>query len=287
MHDEFPNDLGITAKEDLSCPNMFKIGDKWMLLCISHMMGCRYYLGDFKDEQFLPESHALMNWQYIAHGQKGRNFGFFFAPESMLTADGRRVMWAWLFMSRHGTIPQGVQSLPRELELDKDGKLLIKPLSELKTLRYDEKSQSDILIKNLENYKLKEMSGDAIEFEVIFKPFEDACELNSNGHFLRSFGMEVLCDENGKNGISIIINPSKKTLSIADVDAPFELAIDEEAILRVFIDNNVIEVFANDRQAIAYAHQRTHPHANNQLCADQGNMPVRKVTSWKMNSIRE
>ena len=41
---------------------MFKIGNKWMLLCISHRLGCRYYLGDFKDEKYLPEFQAMMSW---------------------------------------------------------------------------------------------------------------------------------------------------------------------------------------------------------------------------------
>ena len=41
---------------------MFKMGDKWVLLCISHELGCRYFIGDFKDEQFLPEQHGMMNW---------------------------------------------------------------------------------------------------------------------------------------------------------------------------------------------------------------------------------
>ena len=63
------------------------------------------------------------------------------------------------------------------------------------------------------------------------------------------------------------------------------MVIDKEIVLRVFIDNTVIEAFANDRQAIAYAHMRKHPHANNYLFAEQGNMPVKKVTAWKMSSI--
>jgi len=79
LHPDFPKDLGVPKGEDISCANMFKIGDKWMLLCISHGLGARYYLGDFKDEKFLPDHHAMMNW-----------WGWdFFAPESLLTADGR------------------------------------------------------------------------------------------------------------------------------------------------------------------------------------------------------
>ena len=46
LHEDMP-DLGVKKNEDVSCANMFKIDDKWMLLCISHGMGCRYYLGNF------------------------------------------------------------------------------------------------------------------------------------------------------------------------------------------------------------------------------------------------
>ena len=41
--------LGVIKEEDISCPNFFKLGDKWVLTCISHRLGCRYFIGDFKD----------------------------------------------------------------------------------------------------------------------------------------------------------------------------------------------------------------------------------------------
>jgi uncharacterized protein (DUF952 family) len=47
-----------------------------MLLCISHGLGARYYLGEFKDERFLPDHHAMLNWARWD----------FFAPESLLTS---------------------------------------------------------------------------------------------------------------------------------------------------------------------------------------------------------
>jgi hypothetical protein len=49
LHAAYPDDLGVGRDEDISCANMFRIGNKWMLLCISHRLGCRYFLGDFKD----------------------------------------------------------------------------------------------------------------------------------------------------------------------------------------------------------------------------------------------
>src|SRR4029079_14272214 len=112
----------VQSDEDISCPNFFKLGNKDMLLCISHNKGFRYYLGQWKNEKFTPDFHVRMNW----HGWD------FFAPESLVAADGRRVMWSW---STRGS-PQGaIQSLPRELSLPEDGVLRIKPLRELETLR--------------------------------------------------------------------------------------------------------------------------------------------------------
>ena len=59
LHPDFDEQkLGVGRDEDISCANIFKLGEKWVLLCISHKLGCRYFIGDFKDEQFLPEQHG-------------------------------------------------------------------------------------------------------------------------------------------------------------------------------------------------------------------------------------
>ena len=52
----------VDINEDVSCADLFKLGDKYMLLCISHRLGCRYYLGQWKNEQFYPEFHEKMSW---------------------------------------------------------------------------------------------------------------------------------------------------------------------------------------------------------------------------------
>ena len=148
---------GVQPTEDISCPNFFKLEKKDMLLCISHTLGCRYYLGEWKDEKFTPDFHARLNW----HGWD------FFAPESVLTADGRRVMWAWCNLG----FPQtGIQSLPRQLSLSDDGTLLIKPLRELETLRFDEKRETNLTVEGDVPVKLKEIGGDAVELRVSIEP---------------------------------------------------------------------------------------------------------------------
>ena len=230
IHNDMPATLGVNKDDDVSCANMFKIGNKWMLLCINHGRGCGYYLGDFKDEKYLPDFHAMMSWN-------GNNY---FAPETVLTKDGRRVMWAWIMGLPIS--PTGVQSLPRELELPKDGALRIRPLKELEDLRYAKQQEKDITVKSDAAYALKEVNGDALELELTVK-----------APVAKEFGLDVLCDKDGKNGLRIAVAGESKLLKVGKVEAPFELKKDEDLVLRVFIDKNFVEVFANDRQAAVAA----------------------------------
>ncbi len=262
FHDDTPWDrLGVTRDTDVSCANMFKIGDKWMLLCICHTIGCRYYLGDFKDEKYLPEFHARMSW--------GGNQ--FFAPESLLTPDGRRVMWAWLL--NVPVQPSGIQCLPRELELPEDGVLRIRPLRELQVLRQDERSWGPVTVRPDAPFQLDKLTGDALEVEVTFAaPLPEA------------FGIELLGDEQGNEGMVIAAGAGKETLQVGHIQPPFELKDGEDLTLRVFIDKNLVEVFANDRQAAMVAHKHIRANPNLRLFSTGGELTAR-AKAWKMKSI--
>ncbi len=270
LHEDYPGNLGVSREEDISCANMFKIGNKWMLLCISHKLGCRYFLGDFKDEKYLPDFHARMNW-VNTNWEKNHGRLVYFAPESMVTEDGRRVMWAWLI---NGGKPSGIQSLPRELELPQDGVLRIKPLAELQKLRYDEIVISDISVKSDNEFELENITGDAIELEITFSdpvPGE--------------FGLNLLADDSGENGISIVSGAYRNTLGFADIEPPFKLKEGEDLILRIFVDKNLVEVFANDRQAAAYIHNHIRPNPNITIFTRDSELVVSEVKAWKMKSI--
>jgi len=263
LSDEYPANLGMPKGEDISCGNMFKIGKKWMLLCISHGLGCRYYLGDFKDEKYLPDFQALMSWN-------GNNY---FAPESVLAKDGRRVMWAWLL--NLPVAPCGVQSLPRELELPADGVLRIRPLRELESLRYDKKQEDGLTVKSDSAQMLKKINGNALELEVAFK-----------SPTAKEFGLDVLCDKNGENGVKVAYVPESKTLRVGTVSALFELKKGEDLTLRIFIDKNLVEVFANDRQAAVSAGKYVPENLAVSLFSNGGDVVLKKkVTAWKMKSI--
>ena len=282
LHPDFPKDLGVPEGEDISCANMFKIGDKWMLLCISHKLGARYYLGDFKDEKFLPDHHAMMNW-----------WGWdCFAPESLLSPDGRRVMWSWCtppikawgqkgktsdlasLMEGEKKIQPGIQSLPRELSLPEDGVLRIKPLRELEKLRADPKQKRNITVKSDTEYLLTEMSGDTMELELVL-----------DAPSAREFGIKVLCAKDGSGGFTISSGKASKALNVGYIKPPFELKKGEDLTLRIFIDKSMIEVFANDRQAAVAWHEYDPKDIYVNLFSQGGDVTLKSISSWKMNSI--
>ncbi len=280
FHPDFPDDLGVDKGEDVSCANMFKLGGKWMLLCIIHGLGARYYLGDFKDGQYLPEHHALLNWA-------GWDF---FAPESLLTPDGRRVMWAWCTpwvndMQRvkrskdfdqlmNEKLQPGIQSLPRELSLGDDGMLRIRPLRELETLRFDGKRLEGIAVPSGTAHVLQEIQGDTLELEVVFAAPE-----------AREFGVRILTNDAGKGGFGIACGADRDTLTVDYVEPPFTLEEGEDLTLRIFVDKGMVEVFANGRQAAVAWHDYEPENQRIALYSEGGGVTVKTLLAWSMKSI--
>lgn len=262
MAHEMPD---VTIGEDVSCPNFFQLGNKWMLLCISHPLGCRYYLGDWDAErqQFVPEIHRRMNWkrdEQVVWGLFQRTD--YFAPESVVTADGRRVMWAWLTTAG----PQGellhktVQSLPRELSLHDDGSLRIAPIRELETLRGNPTILDEFVLEHpLTGHVGHVPPNQRPLLQTIGTLPSDACELRvtvARSEAMRKlFGLVLFADEQG-NGLPLMFRPETGTIRLGSTEAPFSIAdLPEESDieLRIFVDRYLVEVFVNDRQALVAA----------------------------------
>ena len=257
----------VSHGEDVSCANFFPLSDlgKWMLLCISHSHGCRYYLGDWnaEREQFVPESHHRMNWRpegVPSHRGKPPQFALqhtdFFAPESLLTDDGRRVMWAWLPTLDLSLQGKTIQSLPRQLSLGDDGTLRIAPLRELETLREEREVFEQLTLDQIPEHSwghheekiVTRLSGEAHEIRLTVTR-EEANR--------KRLGLRVFAHQNDPDlGVPIVVDPTTRTLQVGDVSAPFavaDLPAGEDLELRVFIDKYLVEVFANDRQAVIAA----------------------------------
>ena len=270
---------GVGINEDVSCADFFKIGGKHMLLCISHRLGCRYYLGRWKKEQFHPEFHERMSWVDNE----------FFAPESLLDDKGRRIMWAWIFDRRGGGTRKasgwsGTMSLPRALALDADGMLRMRPVEELHALRYNGRKQTGLTVKADSELKLPNVRGNGIELAVRMVP--DGA---------KQFGVKVCCSPDGEEQTLVFYDAAEKKLKVDTrrsslgegpkkiEAAPFELKAGEPLDLRLFVDKSVVEVFANDRQAIT---RRVYPTRADSvgvtLFSVGGSVRVPTLEAWDM-----
>jgi beta-fructofuranosidase len=237
--------------EDDMCPDFFMLPgapdgdpatDTAMILFISHTLGCQYYLGTYADDRFTPEQHGRMTWVDNEY----------FAPESLADPRGRRIMWAWVFDRRSqetkaATGWSGELSLPRLLWRGDDGTLRLRPVPELEALRYQPRAVT-----------LDVAGTPAVVPGVAGTSLELAVTLPGDARG----GVQVCRAPDGSEVTTITFDPAAGTLSIdttqsslgegakAVETAPLTLPAGEPLQLRVFVDKSIVEVYANDRQAV-------------------------------------
>lgn len=267
------------ADEDDMCPDFFPLGDRHMLLFISHNLGCQYYIGRYENDRFTPETHGRMTWVDNA----------FFAPESLRDGKGRRIMWAWIFDGRDKATREasgwsGTLSLPRVLWLSEDHQLRMAPPKELALLRHNPRSRKNVAVPADDMLPLDEMAGNGIELEIEMSA-KDAAR----------YGVVVCRAPDDAERTVIYYDAKAKALCVdttgsslgegpKSVEAgPLELAEGEPLRLRVFVDRSVIEVFANDRQAVM---RRVYPTRADSvgvaLFSESGPALARAVRAWDM-----
>ena len=280
----------VAIGEDVSCGNLFPIGSKWMLLCISHWLGCRYYIGewDAKAEQFVPESHGRMNWRREDQSIHDPGYRDFFAPESVLTPDGRRVMWAWCVTFNKQIEQISLQSLPRELSLAADNTLRIRPLRELESLRYDQVTLRDLEISpqggtiggGSTKKALTTLPGEAVELRIVIARAEAE---------RKRFGFQLFADEK-QNGLPIVFLPETGRLRLGSTEAPFavhDLPPGEDVELRIFIDKYLVEIFVNNRQAMIAAQMDYAGRTGFAGYSFGGPARVRSIDIWKLRATNQ
>jgi len=280
------------ADEDCAGPDFFPLGKKWALFFASHKRGCQYYVGRYENDHFYPEQHARLNW---AGGQV-------IAPITLQDGRGRRILFTWInearLEPRHRVAGwAGVMGLPRVLSLPRDNVLRLEPVPEIESLRFNGRSRSGFALESDVELDLGEMRGDCLEIQLEIKP------LNA-----QPVGLRVRCSPDNAEQTVILFDPAARTLSIDGSKAsqiaeeaplvpllppeekklrvqvaPFTLASGEALKLRVFLDRSIIEVFANDRQALA---QRIYPSRPDSLgtriFSRGGRAKVTRLQAWDM-----
>jgi beta-fructofuranosidase len=286
--------------EDMACPEFFKLGDKFVVLGLSHALGCHYYIGKWENERFIPEYHGRMNWP-------GGRYG---APESHVDDTGRRILWVWAQQSANdkASFWPEVLSIPRVLTLSEDKSYLeIRPVEELTELRGKGFRKRSVYLPSGQEISFDEISGDSLEILAGFDPG------NAKG-----IGIRVLCSPDDQEYTGITVDLERKKLAIdvshssldrPDVyqmfnhfwrvgkgvsenktvlvqEAPFELGPGEALELQVYIDRCMVDVFANGRQALC---MQVFPVREDSVgvkfIAGGGNAEIRKLQAWEMGEL--
>lgn len=271
---------GVSINEDVSCADFFELGGKRVLLCISHRLGSRYYVGEWKGEQFHPAFHARMSWVDNS----------FFAPESLLDGKGRRIMWAWLldgprFKTRTDFGWSGTMSLPRVLTMGDDGKLRMNPPKEIEALRYNGRKLTNLAVTADGELPLDGIAGRSLELDIV---------MTADG--AKQYGVKVCCSPGREEQALVYYDAGEKKLKIDATKSrlregprnveggPFELKPGEPLRLRVFVDKSVVEVFGNEgRQAVT---RRIYPSRDDSvgvaLFSVGGPARLQTLEAWEM-----
>ena len=236
------------------CPDLYQLPvengegkSKWVLsLSGSHpagpkFVGMQYFVGEFDDTKFIKDKDQP-DTSYVEYG-KDFYAGIIF--NHLPVENNRTVMigWAnnWAYGNKIPTVGyRGAMSLPRELSLKKKGniyQLIQKPIKEVASLRDEE-------IKDLTH-----VAGKQLEFEL-----DLATDSNSGIKVFKSGDEETIIGYDSKSK-ELFIDRTKSGKVDFHPDfssierVPLEVK-DGKVHLRIFLDSPIIEVFANDGEAV-------------------------------------
>lgn len=269
------------------CPDFFPLGDKHVLIVSVWDNHRTHYsvslVGTYAGHKFTLEHERKLDL--------GDNY--FYAPQTLLDTQGRRVMWGWIQEGRSIQAQleagwSGVMSLPRILSLRPDRMLRVDPAPELASLRRQHYRWADLELTSASRGILEGVQGDALEIVAEWE-LSDATE----------FGLKVRCSPEQSEqtlivydciGKRLFVDRARSSLSSSverDVRGGLvELAAGETLKLRIFLDRSVLEIFANGRACLTSRVYPTRPDSLGiDLFTDGGSVKLRSIDIWEMDSI--
>lgn len=244
----------------VECPNFFQLGDKWVLF-ISPYNHVQYFVGDFDPAtcRFTARTNGLLDC------------GTFYAPNTMLVPDGRRLVWGWVNGFPNGRGWNGCLSLPRQLGVAKDGRLRQTPAPQLAKLRGKTVSWRNVRLKTgSETFRLPETSTLEIQLDLVTA---------------KKLVLEITDDAHQEKPARISFDGAQ--LSVLDAKAPLAVPGDneKELKLRIFLDRSVLEVFANETVCVTKVIEPLKPGASLTIRAEDDRAAAKRVEAWPMKTI--
>jgi beta-fructofuranosidase len=240
----------------VECPNIAKIGEKWVLLISPHG-AVEYFIGklDLQDYKFVPEHRGIVD--------RSTNF---YATNVLYDDQDRCLMWGCIEGFTRSKGWNGCLSLPRVLEITTDGLLAQKPVSELMKLRGAYSAQISRKLQN-ETHVLTKVSGNTFEMMVEFERTAAA-----------TFGIKLKYPEQ-----EIVIACHGDVLEVAGIKVP--VSKDMQSIsLHVFIDKSVIELYVNGNECVTRVISICSNECEVAVFASQGEVKMNTFDLWELKT---
>lgn len=240
------------------CPDLFELDGKHVLLTSPQemiAMGLEFHAGNGTlclIGEYEEEKHHLRR-EYVQAIDYGTDF---YAPQTLLTPDGRRIMIAWMQnWETSNSQPRnihcfGEMTLPRELSV-KDGRLYQNPVREIENYRGVEIAYRNVMICSETN--LRGISGRTIDMTVTIRP-------GNENRMYNWFRINLAKD--GERVTTIRFKPENNTVRVDRTRSGFPHDIvnvrdfqvrsgQGEIRMRIILDRHSVELFVNDGEQAA------------------------------------
>lgn len=244
------------------CPDLFELDGKQVLLASAMDMlpdGLEYHNGN--GTFCLIGKYDEETGRFVSEADQSVDYGIdFYAEQTVLSPDGRRIMIAWMqnwdTCNMHTkSIPWfGQMTLPRELSI-KNGRLYQWPIRELNLMRRDEVHHENIRVCD-EEIELDGIRGRLVDMELEL----NVGEKDAKGHYsFNKFSVHFAGDDRFHTGVSY--RPSEKILKIdrkfsgsrrAIIHQRRASAAPQDGVLRlrIVLDRFSAEIFVNGGEKV-------------------------------------
>lgn len=239
------------------CPDFFELDGKYVLITSPQDMmprGFEYHNGN--GTLCLIGNYDKESGRFYEETDQSIDYGIdFYAPQTILAPDGRRIMIGWMQnwdtcnLRDTERVWFGQMTLPRELSI-KNGRLIQKPIRELESMRGEEVRHENVAFTD--TIRLDGIYGRKIDMEILLRPADPE-------KIFHKFAVRFAQNETYHTSVSF-----RPLESIVKVDRKFSgsrRAIihqrrsrvegkDGRLKLRVILDRFSAEVFLNDGEQV-------------------------------------
>ena len=291
LHWEFVNVLAESRGEwgyMWECPDFYPLGDKYVLMFSPMGGGERtsvYLVGDF-------DYHTGRFYNTVS-GEIDWGFDYY-APQSFLTPDGRRVIagwgncWDWMpFWKDWGPTYRegwcGFFNLPREVILCDDNTLKFVPVRELEMLRSDEKTEQDIRLGDQEMHRID--PGCIWEMKLI---------VDLKRTTAKKIGLRLRAKEEMKTEIIFDLEHGELRFDRDHSDGwsrgvahcPLNLMGKDVLDIHIYSDRSNIELFSNGYQNNISCNVFTpYEDGENSVFAEGGDAVIQQIQTWDLERV--